>query len=75
MAQKRCGHRPNKALVSTAEMVARIEAAVDARGEAGPLIMARTDALAVEGMAAAIERARAYVGGGGGGFVVSRGPY
>jgi methylisocitrate lyase len=54
---KRCGHRPNKAIVSQSEMVDRIKAAVDARTDASFVIMARTDALAVEGMAAAIERA------------------
>jgi methylisocitrate lyase len=57
VAQKRCGHRPNKAIVSTEEMVDRIKAAVDARTDDNFVIMARTDALAVEGMGAAIERA------------------
>jgi methylisocitrate lyase len=47
--QKRCGHRPNKAIVTTTEMCDRIKAAVDARTDAAFLIMARTDALAVEG--------------------------
>lgn len=61
---KRCGHRPNKALVSSAEMVDRITAAVDARGDDGFVIMARTDAHASEGSDAAIERARAYVAAG-----------
>ena len=56
VAAKRCGHRPNKAVVSKAEMVDRIKAAVDARTD-DFVIMARTDALAVEGMDAAIERA------------------
>jgi len=57
VSQKRCGHRPNKAIVSRAEMVDRIKAAVDAKSDADFMIMARTDALAVEGMDAAIERA------------------
>jgi methylisocitrate lyase len=61
---KRCGHRPNKELVSKAEMVDRVKAAVDARGDDSFLIMARTDAIAVEGMEAAIERAKAYVAAG-----------
>jgi len=54
---KRCGHRPNKELVSKGEMVDRIKAAVDARTDPQFVIMARTDALAVEGMDAAIDRA------------------
>ena len=54
---KRCGHRPNKAIVSKQEMGDRIKAAVDARVDANFVIMARTDAYAVEGMEAAIERA------------------
>ncbi len=54
---KRCGHRPNKELVSKDEMVDRIRAAVDARTDADFVIMARTDALAVEGLSAAIDRA------------------
>ena len=62
--QKRCGHRPNKAIVPAAEMVDRVKAAVDARSDADFVIMARTDALAVEGMDAAIERARACVEAG-----------
>ena len=62
--QKRCGHRPNKAIVSQAEMVDRVKAAVDARVDASFVIMARTDALAVEGMQSAIERAVAYVEAG-----------
>jgi len=61
---KRCGHRPNKALVSSAEMVDRITAAVDARGDDEFVIMARTDAHASEGADAAIERARAYAAAG-----------
>jgi len=61
---KRCGHRPNKELVSQAEMVDRVRAAVDARGDNPFVIIARTDAIAVEGMDAAITRARAYVEAG-----------
>ncbi|MEM7563325.1 MAG: methylisocitrate lyase [Pseudomonadota bacterium] len=57
--QKRCGHRPNKAIVSSGEMVDRIKAATDARSDDSFVIMARTDALAVEGMDAAIDRALA----------------
>jgi methylisocitrate lyase len=62
--QKRCGHRPNKAIVPQAEMVDRIKAAVDARLDEDFVIMARTDSLAVEGLDAAIERARACVEAG-----------
>jgi methylisocitrate lyase len=61
---KRCGHRPGKELVSQSEMVDRIKAAVDARSDPGFVVMARTDALAVEGLDAAIERARACVEAG-----------
>jgi len=61
---KRCGHRPNKELVSKAEMVDRIKAAVDARVDDSFVIMARTDALAVEGIDAALERANAYIEAG-----------
>lgn len=61
---KRCGHRPNKELVARAEMVDRIKAAVDARSDGGFSVMARTDALAVEGLSAAIDRACAYVAAG-----------
>lgn len=57
--QKRCGHRPNKAIVSKQEMVDRVKAAVDARYDDQFVIMARTDAHQVEGMDAAIERAQA----------------
>jgi len=64
VAQKRCGHRPNKAIVSAMEMVDRVKAAVDARSDSEFVIMARTDALAVEGMDAAIERAVACVEAG-----------
>ncbi|MEC8081609.1 MAG: methylisocitrate lyase [Pseudomonadota bacterium] len=62
--QKRCGHRPNKAIVSQAEMVDRIKACVDARYDDNFVIMARTDALAVEGMDSASERAVACVEAG-----------
>lgn len=58
---KRCGHRPNKAIVSQKEMGDRIKAAVDARTDSDFVIMARTDAYAMEGMNAAIERAAYYV--------------
>ncbi|MBA2481294.1 MAG: methylisocitrate lyase [Planctomycetes bacterium] len=61
---KRCGHRPGKELVSTAEMCDRIKAAVDARTDPSFVIMARTDALASEGLDAAIARAQAYVAAG-----------
>ena len=61
---KRCGHRPGKQLVSTEEMVDRIKAAVDARTDASFVIMARTDALATEGLERAIERAVACVAAG-----------
>src|SRR5688572_22256759 len=54
---KRCGHRPNKELVSQQEMVDRIKSAADARTDAGFVVMARTDALAVEGLQAAVDRA------------------
>ena len=61
---KRCGHRPNKELVSKQEMVDRISAAVSAKGDNSFVIMARTDAIAVEGLDAAIDRAKAYVQAG-----------
>lgn len=61
---KRCGHRPNKELVSKQEMSDRVKAAVDARGDPDFVIMARTDAHASEGADAAIERAQAYVEAG-----------
>jgi methylisocitrate lyase len=61
---KRCGHRPGKEVVSKDEMVDRVKAAVDARSDAGFVIMARTDAAAVEGIDSAIERAVAYVEAG-----------
>ncbi len=61
---KRCGHRPNKEIVTKQEMVDRIKAAVDARTDENFVIMARTDALAVEGLDAAVERAVACVEAG-----------
>lgn len=61
---KRCGHRPNKELVSKQEMVDRIKAAVDARTDEGFLIMARTDSIAGEGVDQALDRAHAYVEAG-----------
>jgi methylisocitrate lyase len=64
VSAKRCGHRPGKELVAADEMVDRIKAAVDARTDSNFVIMARTDALASEGLAAAIERAQAYVAAG-----------
>ena len=60
VSQKRCGHRPNKEIVSTAEMIDRIKAAVDAKIDNDFVVMARTDALANEGLDPAIERAIAY---------------
>jgi methylisocitrate lyase len=57
---KRCGHRPGKALVPTAEMVDRLKAALDARTDSGFIIMARTDSFAVEGLDGAIDRASRY---------------
>ncbi|WPJ99061.1 methylisocitrate lyase [Pseudomonas putida] len=61
---KRCGHRPNKEIVSQQEMVDRIKAAVDARSDDSFVIMARTDALAIEGLNAALDRAEACVEAG-----------
>jgi len=61
---KRCGHRPNKAIVSKEEMVDRIKAAVDAKTDDAFVIMARTDALASEGLEASIDRAKAYIEAG-----------
>ncbi|MDC9582211.1 methylisocitrate lyase [Xenorhabdus sp. PR6a] len=61
---KRCGHRPNKEIVAKQEMVDRIKAAVDARTDENFVIMARTDALAVEGLDAALDRAMAYIEAG-----------
>jgi methylisocitrate lyase len=60
VSQKRCGHRPNKEIVSTEEMIDRIKAAVDAKIDNDFVVMARTDALANEGLDSAIERAIAY---------------
>lgn len=60
VAQKRCGHRPNKAIVSTTEMVDRLKAALDAKVDDDFIVMARTDALSVEGLDAAVERAVAF---------------
>lgn len=64
VAQKRCGHRPNKAVVSCQEMVDRIKAAVDARTDPDFILMARTDAFQIEGLPATIERCQAYVEAG-----------
>ncbi len=64
VATKRCGHRPNKAVVTQEEMVDRIKAAVDSRTDENFVIMARTDALAVEGMQSAIERSQACIEAG-----------
>ena len=64
VSAKRCGHRPGKALVPAGEMVDRLKAAVDARTDPAFVIMARTDALAVEGLDAALERSAAYVAAG-----------
>ncbi len=61
---KRCGHRPNKEIVTKQEMIDRVKAAVDARTDDQFVIMARTDAIAVEGLDAAIERAVAFVEAG-----------
>ena len=66
--QKRCGHRPNKEIVSKGEMVDRIKACVDARNDESFFIMARTDAFAQEGLEAAIERAQACVDAGADGI-------
>ena len=64
VSAKRCGHRPGKALVHAGEMVDRIRAAADARSDPAFVVMARTDAHAVEGQAAALERAAQYVAAG-----------
>jgi methylisocitrate lyase len=64
VSAKRCGHRPGKALVPAGEMVDRIKAAVDARSDPAFVVMARTDAHAVEGQSAALERAASYVEAG-----------
>jgi methylisocitrate lyase len=68
VAAKRCGHRPNKALVDRDEMVDRLKAAVDARGDPHFFIMARTDALASEGADRTLERVLAYVAAGADGI-------
>jgi methylisocitrate lyase len=68
IAQKRCGHRPNKEIVSQEEMVDRVKAAVDARTDDDFFIMARTDAFAQEGLDKAIERAQACVEAGADGI-------
>ena len=64
VGQKRCGHRPNKNIVSTGEMADRIKAAVDAKPDPDFVVMARTDALAVEGMEPMLERIRVYEAAG-----------
>jgi methylisocitrate lyase len=64
VSQKRCGHRPNKAIVGTNEMVDRIKAAVDAKTDPNFVIMARTDSLAIEGMQSAIDKATAFAEAG-----------
>ena len=68
ISQKRCGHRPNKSLVTSNEMVDRIKAAVDAREDNSFFIMARTDAFASEGMQAAIDRSSKYLEAGADGI-------
>ncbi|MBU6417609.1 MAG: isocitrate lyase/phosphoenolpyruvate mutase family protein, partial [Xanthomonadaceae bacterium] len=64
VGQKRCGHRPGKEVVPKEEMIDRVKAAVDARTDRGFVLMARTDAAAMEGVDSAIERAVAYVEAG-----------
>ena len=64
VAQKRCGHRPNKAIVSVDEMVDRIKAAVDAKTDSEFVVMARTDALAVDGLNAVVDRAGEFAQAG-----------
>src|ERR1700689_5196442 len=64
VSAKRCGHRPGKEIVAKEEMVDRVKAAVDAKTDSEFVVMARTDALAVDGLEAAIERSIAYVEGG-----------
>jgi 2-methylisocitrate lyase-like PEP mutase family enzyme len=61
---KRCGHLAGKSMVSTAEMVGKLKAALDARNDADTLIVARTDAIAIDGIDAAIERGHAYIDAG-----------
>ncbi len=68
VAQKRCGHRPNKEVVPTQEMVDRIKAAVDAKTDENFFIMARTDSYATEGLQASIDRAGAYIEAGADGI-------
>ena len=68
VSQKRCGHRPNKSLVSSTEMEDRIKAAVDGRTDEAFFIMARTDSFATEGMSGAIERAQSYIENGADGI-------
>ena len=68
VGQKRCGHRPNKEMVSTEEMVDRIKACVDAREDQSFFIMARTDAFANEGMASSIDRSMKYIEAGADGI-------
>ncbi len=68
VAQKRCGHRPNKEIVSQSEMVDRIKAAADGRTDENFFIMARTDAFQQEGLQAAIERAKACIDAGADGI-------
>ena len=60
VSQKRCGHRPNKEIVSTQEMLDRLKSALDARGSSDLFVIARTDAAAVEGFESALDRAEAY---------------
>ena len=68
VAQKRCGHRPNKEIVSCAEMVDRLKAAVDAKTDHDFFILARTDSYAIEGLSGAIDRAGAYIEAGADGI-------
>ncbi len=68
VAQKRCGHRPNKEIVSLSEMVDRIKAAVDAKTDDDFFILARTDSYAIEGLQASIDRAGAYIEAGADGI-------
>ena len=68
VAQKRCGHRPNKEIVSSAEMVDRIKAAVDAKTDDDFFILARTDSYAIEGLQASLDRAGAYIEAGANGI-------
>jgi len=68
VAQKRCGHRPNKEIVSCEEMVDRIKAAVDAKTDDDFFILARTDSYAIEGLQGAIDRAGAYLEAGADGI-------